>query len=148
MSDPTLSSMKPCGRTVVWTYGENRNFPGWHLCCDQPAAAFIVEMIDAMLAAQWPARKTIPLATDPAFTTASGCTSEPRFARSLEIRFTKDGPPDGWRLEERDGKISLSIGCDMIKAMRNGVLGLTSGRGDYAIGDGPCLWFWWEARGV
>ena len=32
----------------------------------------------------------------------------------------------------------------MIKAMREGILDLTNGKGDYSIGHNPCLWFWWE----
>jgi hypothetical protein len=146
MSDPAVSKMKPYGRASVWTYGENRNFPGWHLCCNRQASAFLISLIDVMLAAKWPANKKVPLVVDAILTAATGCTAAPRFARSLEIRFAKANEAGLWRLEEREGDISLSLGEDSIKALRKGIVDLTSGNGDYSIGDDPSLWFWWEVK--
>lgn len=75
MSDPTVNDMKPYGRASVWTYGENRNFNSWHLCCNRQASAFLIALIDTMLAAKWPAGKKVPLVADTVFTAATACTA-------------------------------------------------------------------------
>lgn len=144
MSDPAVIKMKPYGRVSIWTYGMSRNFPSWHLCCNKQASSFLIALIDAMLSAKWPAKKTVPLVADAVLTAATGFTSEPRYARSFEIRFAQSNERGLWQLEERDGEISLSLGEDTIKELRKGIIDLTSGEGDYSIGDNPCLWFWWE----
>ena len=148
MTDPALQRIQPAGRTSLWTYGDNRNFPGWHLCCDRPAAAFLLALLDAMPAARWPAKKRIPLAADPALSSATGCAATPRFAKALEIHFDSAHDPALWRLEERADGIALSLGANMLKALRQGVRGLADGKGDYSIGDPPGLWFWWEVKTV
>ncbi len=138
--------MKPSGRTCLWTYDGSRNFPGWHLCCDGPAAAFLLALFDAMPAARWPAKKSIPLVADPDLTAATGCRATPRFAMALEIHFDSAHDPALWRLEERAGSVSLSLGADMLKALRQGVQDLVDGKGDYSIGNNPSLWFWWHVK--
>ena len=84
------------------------------------------------------------LAAERALTAATGCTATPRFARSLVAHFAAVHEPGLWRFQEGEGSVSLFLGVDMIKALRQGVQDLAAGKGDYSIGDNPPLWFWWE----
>lgn len=146
MSDPTVDKVKFRGNAAIWTYGESRNFPGWHFCCDAEAAHSLLTLIKAMRAARWPARKTIPLVRNLHLTRATGHHRRPKFARSLEIRFKKENPPSHWSFTQTNNALLLELGEESLTDFERGIVNITRGEGDYDIGGEPPLWFWWEVR--
>lgn len=56
-------------------------------------------------------------------------------------------PAEYWLLEEHDGGVVLTLGLSRLRELRDAMIDMKRGGGDYAIGgDEGCLWIWWHCE--
>lgn len=132
---------KQRGRVSIWSYdGSPRNYPGWHLNCDQAGAASLISLVKALLDSQEDAHRTV-VVTGPAESQLAvpNCRATPSSPQRLVVKIAPE-----WRLSELAGKLELCFPREMGQAIIEGLQGLVEGKGDYSIGENGCqLWFWW-----
>ena len=145
MPDPVVEKFKVTGEVAVWRYRHSRALPGWHFSCDDAAGDCLLKLAELMQAARFPSRKRISISVNPLLTKAPGGSDIPYLAKSFEIRFFGDFAPDHWDISESEGNVILALGSQKLRAFRSGISDILKGRGDYAIGDNPELWFWWKS---
>ncbi len=148
-------SWKQSGRISLWYYVENqRNYPGWHLTADAAGCASLLALIDALAADGIAALRTVDI-TPPSKAqlgvpnNRSGLAAW-RAPRKLRVSFSTT--PAHWSLPQDVDSAVITVGSDWLAPLREGILGIPLGRGDYAVGPsgkGNCsLWFWWGVTRV
>ena len=146
MSNSIVDKLRVEGEIAVWSYGDQKNYEGWHISCDDLGANFLLDLIDAMLVAQYPSKKIINLSTNRQLAMAPGVSRKPRFAKSLALIFSRENNSQYWEFVTVDKNIFLSLGVETITTLRKGIEDIKKGNGDYSIGNNPCLWFWWKVN--
>jgi hypothetical protein len=153
MPDEDVDRWVQEGRLYLWRYTENtRNYSGWHLTADDVCCQSLADLIGRMLSARWGSQKT--LAVTPPTKEVLGVPNN-RGGRArweapggLLLKYPKGAIGDEYsELEERGGRLILSAGRQQLELLKECVLKVPRGEGDYAITVGETsLWFWWMPR--
>ncbi len=153
MSDANVERWKQEGHFYLWKYEENtRNYPGWHMNSDNEGCRSLAELIDRMLKAQWSSQKllnvTLPTARVLCVPNNRGGEARWKAPQFLVLKYAKGKVEDDhFIFEKQENGIVLSVGRQMLEQIREGIVGILQGKGDYAIGDRDNgLWFWWQVR--
>ena len=144
MSDPHVDKWKPRGTVSMWLNRLLQKFDGWNITADDVACDALLELFDRMENAKWPAKKRMPL-VKLRVTADHGGRHRFRSATHLTIKYPKDRVADEqWTLEERDRELFLSVGLSRLRELRDAIVDMKQGGGDYCIGgDEHPLWIWW-----
>lgn len=153
MPDENVDRWRQEGRLYFWRYTENtRNYPGWHLTADDPCCRSLADLIERMLSARWGSRKLL-VVTPPTKKVLGvpnnrGGEARWRAPGGLTLNYPKGKVSDEYfKLEEHAGEIILSAGRHKLELLKECVLKVPRGEGDYAITVGETrLWFWWMLR--
>ena len=115
------------------------------MMADESACEAMLDLLDRMEHAPWPSKKALAV-EKPTLTPDRGADEGFRGTTMLTLSYRKGiAPDDYWLLEERDGRIDLTLGLKRLKDMRDAILGMQRGGGDYAIGgESDRLWIWWH----
>ena len=139
MPDENVDKWKQQGRLYLWRYIENaRNYPGLHLTADDACCHSLADLIERMLSARWSSQKSL-VVTPPTKEVLSvpqnrggeaGCKSP----SNLILKYPKD-KVDGehFSLEENGHAVILSAGSRKLELLKEGVLKIPKGEGDYSI---------------
>ena len=153
MPDINVDRWKQEGRLYLWCYLENtRNFPGWHLTADDDGCHSLADLIERMLSARWSSQKSlvITLPAKDVLGVPNNRNGQARWKAPalLMLKYPKDKVRDGYSSLHVNGKtIVLSAGRQKLELLKDCVLKITKGEGDYAIEIGDAnLWFWWMLR--
>ena len=143
-------SWKQSGNISLWYYTENEhNFPGWHLTADPAGCESLIALLDALAADGVIASRSVEI-TPPSRAQLGVPNNKSGLAAwqapgKLRIAFS-DNPAD-WSFPLDLDPAVLTIGSDWLAPLREGISGITQGRGDYSIGGAgkgsSRLWFWW-----
>lgn len=64
--------------------------------------------------------------------------------RTGNVRLTVDEDVAFWQWDVDGARATLRLGKAATGALRQGVVDVAAGRGDYSLGQGTqALWFWW-----
>jgi hypothetical protein len=151
MSDVTIDKWKQQGNLYLWKYLENaRNYPGWHMTANRSACQNLADLIEKMLSSPWSSQKV--LNTEPPnekilqVPNNRGGKAHWEAAQSLILKYPKKHKvtDDSFLLKEYKNTVELSLGKNSLELLRQGILEIPEGKGDYTIGtDEIMLWFWW-----
>ena|SRR5690606_2625984 len=142
------NSWKQSGRISLWRYTENeRNFPGWHLNADAAGCQSLLALLDA-LAADGTGSRTVTV-TAPTKAQLSVPNNKDGLAAWMapdKLRVTFSPTAHEWSFPSQLDPAVITVGSAWLAQLRDGIVGIPTGRGDYSIGDrkgGLPLWFWW-----
>ena len=143
MGDLDVARWRQRGAVSMWKNRDPRN-PHWNLTADERGCAALLDLLDRMEGGQWSSKKRMSL-RKPVITADHGGDRPFRSARHLTIKYPKDRVPDDhWDLREEKRQLLLEVGLLSLRELREAVVDLKSGGGDYAIGgDYSPLWIWW-----
>lgn len=143
----TLAAWKLSGSVSLWRYAANtRNYPGWHLNADAAGCRSLLGLLDA-LATERGSYRTFPLRppNEAPLSVPNNRRAAPVAATKLQLALS--AAPAQWHLPPDHDPARLTIGSDWLAPLRQRLLAIAQGRGDYTIGeDGNGslpLWFWW-----
>jgi hypothetical protein len=142
MSDPDVDRWKQHGRINLWR--EKGRCVDWNLAADDVACHALLDLFDRMEHGNWPSRKSLALVKPTR--TATGFPDRPAtFANRLVLNYRKaEVADDFWKLEGTAVEVRLTFGLTWLKKLRDAILDMKVGGGDYAIGpDEARLWIWW-----
>ena len=132
---------KQNGRVSIWSYeGNPRNYPGWHLNCDEAGVASLRSLVASLANSQELARRTVSV-TRPVQEQLAvpNCSAKPRAPEKLILEVSSN-----WFISEAENKVVLGFPVEMAIELDGGLRSLSQGDGDYYIGEkGSELWFWW-----
>jgi hypothetical protein len=144
MSD-AVNRWTPSGNPYFWRYLENvRNYPGWHFALDPAAIGSISVLLEAMLEANSPSYRTLPVVPPPA-PLLSVPNNKSGLAKwqspsKLRIRFAPSNAT-AWAFSGDAAIVEWSIGNAHVPntadAFRNPMKYF-----DTTIGKEPRLWSW------
>lgn len=132
---------KQNGRVSIWRYeGNPRNYPGWHLNCDEAGAASLRNLVASLANSPELARRTVSVAGPVQEQLAvPNCPAEPWAPEKLILEVSSN-----WFISEAEDKVVLGFPIEMAIELESGLQSLSQGDGDYYIGEkGSELWFWW-----
>ncbi|MGR4894438.1 hypothetical protein ACIPR8_04025 [Stenotrophomonas sp. LARHCG68] len=143
---------KQAGTLVLWYYaGNDRNYPGWHLTADAEGGHSMIALLDALTHDSAPATRTLQI-TPPTAAHLGVPNNRAGVAWRTpgKLRLTFSNDPHTWGLAMEQDLAVLAFGTEGTAAIRDGLLDVLQGRGDYSItipgGTGTPLWFWWWPR--
>ena len=132
---------KQNGKVSIWSYeGNPRNYPGWHLNCDEPGAASLSSLVASLANSQGLAKRTVSV-TRPVRKQLAvpNCSAKPWAPEKLVLEVSSK-----WFISETEHKVVLGFPVEMAVELERGLQSLSQGGGDYYIGEkGSELWFWW-----
>lgn len=135
---------KQSGELFLWRYEpENKNYAGWHCSGSQCGSAWMIGFIDFVAAEHTSFTKSIALSRPTAEQYAvPNCKATPIAAEKLSLSFYPD-ELEHWHITFENGNVHLSLGSEGLKSLRQGMLDILNGYGDYRVGKkGSGLWFW------
>lgn len=143
-------SWKQSGTVSLWHYTENeRNYPGWHLTADAAGCASLVALIDALAADGISASRTVDI-TPPSKAQLGVPNNKSGLAAwraPSKFRISFSATPAEWLFPLDLDPAVVTVGSDWLAPLREGILGIPRGHGDYSIGPAgkgnSRLWFWW-----
>ncbi len=143
MGDPYVVRWRQRGDVSMWQNKDPRD-PHWNLTADDPGCDALLDLLDRMERGQWPSNKQI-LLRKPVITADHGGDMPFQSATHLTIKYPKERVPDDhWVLREECRQLFLEIGLSSLRELRDAVVDLKNGGGDYMIGhDDSPLWIWW-----
>ncbi|HEV2915068.1 MAG TPA: hypothetical protein VGX92_17455 [Pyrinomonadaceae bacterium] len=153
MPDENVEKWKQKGRLYLWHYLEHtRNYPGWHLTADDACCRSLVDLIERMSAARWSSQKSL-VVTPPSKEVLSipnniGGEARCKSAGKFILKHPKGIVDDEYfSLEENGSTVVLSAGGRKLELLKECVLKIPTGEGDYSIKVGDRhLWFWWMLK--
>ena len=132
---------KQNGRVSIWSYeGKPRNYPGWHLNCDEAGALSLMRLVASLANSPELAKRTVSV-TRPVQEQLAvpNCSAKPRAPEKLVLEVSSK-----WFISEAKDKVVLGFPAEMAIELESGLRSLSQGDGDYYIGEkGSELWFWW-----
>ncbi len=140
-------SWQQTGSVMLWRYtGNRRNFPGWHLTADPVGCASLITLLDAFVADGLPGSRTL-IITAP--TQAVLAVPNNRSAASIapgKLRLSFSSTASEWSFPQSMDPAEFSVGTDWLPVLRQALLDIPQGKGDYSIGPpgGSSLWLWWQ----
>ncbi len=132
---------------MLWRYTENqRNYPGWHLTATPDGCASLVALLDAFAADGMPASQTLTITAPTPAVLAVPNNRSAIPVTPAKLRLSLSSTPSEWSFTQSASLAELSVGADWLPLLRDALVGITSGKGDYSIGpsDSGSLWFWWQ----
>src|SRR5689334_12964068 len=141
MSDPKVDRWKHRGRLSVWKhkFGDTR----WNLAADQVACDSMLELFELLKNSRWPSRKSLKLVR-PKRTATRVPEYRATFAQRLIVKYPKSEVDDDfWAIEVSESIVTLVVGTSRLQELRDAILDMKNGGGDYTIGsDDFPLWIW------
>lgn len=133
------------GTVSLWSYRDNRrNYPGWHIGADAAGCASLLALLDALEVDGAGATRTLQLSPPSPAQLAVPNNRDARWDAPTSLRLTVDEDVAFWQWEVDGARATLRLGKAAMAALRQGVLDIAAGRGDYSVGQGAqALWFWW-----
>jgi hypothetical protein len=139
---------KQAGRISLWRYTEHeRNFRGWHLNADAVGCQSLSLLIESLLidgAGHRTVDITAPTEAELRVPNNRGGLAPWTAPKKLKVTLVQE--PSLWAFPPDTEPATLDIGMTWLESLREGVVGISKGRGDYSIGHregGLPLWFWW-----
>ena len=131
------------GKVFLWRYTENtRNYPGWHLALDFPAANSLLTLFSLMKGLNQPTMRTIRLSKPGSDVLAipnnrrSGIVSKDK----VRVNWTPDRK-DEWSIDEPNDEVIMRLGERVLANIENAIQN-PSKAFDTTIAMEPILWFW------
>ena len=133
------------GTMSLWRYRENlRNYPGWHIGADAAGCASMLALLDALALDGPGATRTLQLSPPSPAQLAVPNNRDARWDAPATLRLTVDEDVAFWQWDVDGARATLQLGDAATGALRQGVVDIAAGRGDYSVGQGAqALWFWW-----
>jgi hypothetical protein len=135
------------GVVALWHYEEsNRNYLGWHLTADGRGCASLCELIDAMVADGSGATRRITITAPPRAMLAVPNCPQGKPISPQTLRLSVHRSKNEWRFSSDAISAEIRLGETWLHRLRQGIVGIHQGDGDYSIGAGSKdqkLWFWW-----
>jgi hypothetical protein len=165
MSDPTVNEWRQRSALYLWRNPDNtRNYPGWDCAVDDSARRSMIELCERMLAAQFPARRTLvisPLARNVAEWPGAPVTGRFFAPFKLTIEFPLDAvTAEHWRWSGDPNQPVLTLGRAKLMDLKRAFEQLEH-YGDFCIHaddqklhgyefEKSSIWFWewFKPRGV
>ena len=143
MSDPNVDRWSQLGVVYLWK-NKHPRMHEWAIMADDRACDSILDLLARMENAQWPSKRTLFVAK-PTRPPDHGGDYKYRGATEWTIVYRKGTVSnDHWLLEERGQGILLSVGLSRLRELRDAMIDMKRGGGDYSIGDDETpLWIWW-----
>jgi hypothetical protein len=148
--DESIERWKQKGRLAVWMNPRTKD-ESWNLTADSLGATSLLELIALMESAESPSRRTLKV-TQPNFTPDHGGRWKIRVGESLRLVHDRDEfEPDRFILTEPESKkLQLELGTNWLPALRDAIVDIERGGGDYRIGNdkkgSDRLWVWWTSN--
>ncbi len=144
------SGWKLSGRVSLWRYTENdRNYPGWNINADLTGCESLLELLDALISDGQGSRSihlTPPTPAQLQVPANQGGTAA--WVAPAKLRVSLSDVASDWRFPQDQNPASLMFGSEWVAPLREGLVGMSAGRGDFSIGktsiDSLGLWFWWS----
>ncbi len=141
---------KQVGVVSLWRYTENeRNYPGWHLNSDSTGCESLLALVDE-LDRNPGSHRTVQLVSPSQAQLAVPNNKNGRAAwlAPAKLKLTRSTENEAWSFPPDHNPASLTFGSRWMENLREGIAGISKGRGDFSIGNaGPGslpLWFWWS----
>jgi len=133
------------GTVSLWSYRDNlRNYPGWHIGADAAGCVSLLALLDALEVDGAGATRTLHLSPPSPAQLAVPNNRDARWDAPTTLRLAVDEDVAFWQWEVDGARATLRLGKAAMAALRQGVLDIAVGRGDYSVGQGAqALWFWW-----
>ena len=156
MSDPTVEKWKQKGQIWIWRYpGRSKHYEGLHFTADSVACKSLKDLFHIMKVAKWPSTKVLRISKKE-FIDTTGNNIRLSVIETLKLKYRKGLiSGDHWHMEWDSNRKNyiLTIGEEKLNEIDKGIVDITKGYGDYAIGpknnkewDQMCLWFWWHVN--
>lgn len=148
--DESIKCWNQKGRLALWMIPRSRD-ESWNFTADSLGATSLLELIALMESATFPAWRTLKV-TKPNFTPDHGGLRKIRVAESLRLVYDRsEFEGDRFRLSEPEPKkLKLELGADWLPALRDAIVDIERGGGDYSIGNrkkgSDRLWVWWTTN--
>ena len=133
------------GRISLWRYkGNPSSFKGYHLTCSADGGTSLNQLIDLLINSEIESKRTIVLSAPTKIDLlVPNCKAKAIPLKKLQIS-NNLSDADAWLLKNEENKVILSLGCNMLNKLKNGIADISEGKGDYSIGiKNDCMWFWW-----
>jgi hypothetical protein len=137
------------GRISLWRYTANeRNYPGWHLNADKAGCASLLALLQE-LAGRPGAHRTVQIsAPDPTqLSVPNNQGGRAPWLAPEKLRVSCSPEPQVWSFPPDLEPACLAVGASWLEPLREGIAGISNGRGDFSIGSSTNgslpLWFWW-----
>lgn len=133
------------GTVSLWRYRDNaRNFPGWQLTADAEGCASLLTLLDALHTGGAGASRTLQLSAPGPAQLAVPNNRDARWVAPQTMQLILDEDSGAWQWQPDGERQVLRLGVSALAGLRQGVLDIAAGQGDYSLGHGmEALWFWW-----
>lgn len=142
MSEPSVDAWRPRGVVSLW--GKKHRRRDWNLTADDAGCDALIELCERMAAGRRPSKQRLPLVR-PSITADDGGARPFSAASHWTIQYPKKAvAADHWELTDQNAEVLLVVGAARLEELRQAVVDLRGGGGDYRIGgDESPLWIWW-----
>lgn len=143
------SRWQQSGRISLWRYtGNNKNYPGWHLNADAAGCQSMLDLLDAFASKGEISRVIAITAPTPGeLQVPNNRGGQAGWLAPTKLRLTFSPSPTDWIFPPDLEPASLVMGAEWLGQLRQGLVGIPHGQGDFSIGETSNgslkLWFWW-----
>jgi len=144
----SVNEWKQGGEIYLWRYlGRSRNFLGWHITGTKEGCLSLVELLDRFEFEGERRHRTIQLSQPSTDQLAVPNNANADWTSAQKLKIEYHPGSSEWRFPKDSNPAVLQIGQEWLEELRNGLLGIPEGKGDYSIGTdkdaSQRLWFWW-----